>query len=144
MQVVGFLNDKEETDVLAALRCPDVGRLNEVVIAFAEFIESAEGNYAFYFNIFRMLQKLIADLGSLNANRDTETLMKAVSKRFSETTDFNIMFTCFLVARIGIRYCGTVARPSAFAASMETMWSMGVTASATLFSCDIAQMTRLF
>jgi hypothetical protein len=108
MQVVSFLKDKEETDALAALMRLDFARLNEVITVFRRFIKSAEGNYVSYSNIFPMLQKLMADLSALHANKHTETLMNAVSRRFSETTDVNIIFICFLVTPIGKRYYNTV------------------------------------
>jgi hypothetical protein len=61
--VVGFLNDKEETEALATLKRLDVGKLNEVRTAFTRFTKSAERNSASYFNMVRMLQKLIDNLG---------------------------------------------------------------------------------
>jgi hypothetical protein len=40
-----------------------------------------------------MLEKLMANLGALPANKHAEALMNAVSRHFSETTDVNIIFT---------------------------------------------------
>jgi hypothetical protein len=61
-QVVGFLKDKEEMKSLAALKCPDVGRLNEVIIVFLRFVKSEEGNSVSYFNVFPMLHELMSNL----------------------------------------------------------------------------------
>jgi hypothetical protein len=91
-----------------------------------------------------LLQKPIANIGSLRANKHAETLIKAVSKRFSRTTDLIIIFTCFLVTPDGRRYDSDVPRPGAFAASMEAIWNRGIAALATVFSSDVAQMTHLF
>jgi hypothetical protein len=68
-----------------------------------------------------MLEKLMANLGAVRANKHAEALMNAVSRRFSETPDVNIIFKCFLVTPIGKRCYNAVTRPSDFAASMETM-----------------------
>jgi hypothetical protein len=73
-----------------------------------------------------MLEKLMANFGAVRANKYAEALMNAVSMRFSETTDVNIIFTCFLVTPIGKTYYSAVTRPSEFAPSMETMWKKGV------------------
>jgi hypothetical protein len=100
MQVVSFLKDKEETDALAALMPVDFARLNEVMAVFRRFIKSAEGNSVSYSNIFPMLEKLMANLDAARANKHAEALVNAVSRRFSETTDVNIIFTCFLVTPI--------------------------------------------
>jgi hypothetical protein len=99
----------------------DFARLNEVMAVFRRFIKSAEGNSVSYSNIFPMLEKLMANFGALHANKHTEALMNAVSRRFSETTDVNIIFTCSLVTPIGKTYYGAVTRPGEFTASMETM-----------------------
>jgi hypothetical protein len=112
MQVVSFSKDKEETNTLAALMQFDFAKLNEVMAVFRRFIKSAEGNSVSYSNIFPMLEKLMANLGALRANKHAEALMNAVSRRFSETTDLNIIFTCFLVAPIGKTYYSAVPRPS--------------------------------
>jgi hypothetical protein len=144
MQVVSFLKDKEETDALAALMGLDFARLNEVMSAFRRFIKSAEGNPVSYSNILPMLDKLMAHLGAARANKRTETLMNAVSRRFSETTDMNIIFTCFLVTPIRKTYYSAVTRPSEFAASMETMWKKGVVTLSKAFHYDSAQMICLF
>jgi hypothetical protein len=143
-KVGGFLKDKEETEAMAALNHLDVGRLNEVLAIFTGFVKSVEGNSVSYFNIFPMLQKLMANLGSLRANKHTETLMKAVSERFSRTTDLNMIFTCFLVTPDGKRYYSDVPQPGAFVASMEAMWNRGVAAFAAAFSYSVAHMTDLF
>jgi hypothetical protein len=144
MQVVSFLKDNGETDALAALMRLDFARLNEVMAVFRRFIKSAEGNSVSYSSIFLMLEKLMADLGALRANKHAEALMNAVSRRFSETTDMNILFTCFLVTPIGKRYYSAVTRPSQFAASMETMWKKGVVTLSKAFHYDVAQMISLF
>jgi hypothetical protein len=143
-KLVGFLKDKEETEAMAALNRLDVGTLNEAMGIFTRFVNSVEGNSVSYFDIFPMLQKLMANLGSLHADKHAETLMKAVSKRFSRETDLNIIFTYFLVASDGKRYCNDVPPPGAFAASMEAMWNRGAASLATAFSYDVAQMTNLF
>jgi hypothetical protein len=70
--------------------------------------------------------------------------MNAVSRRFSETMDVNIIFTCFLVTPNGKRYYSVVTRSSEFAASMETMWKKGVVTLSKAFSYDVAQMISLF
>jgi hypothetical protein len=144
MQIVSFLKDKGETDALAALMQFDFARLNEVIAVFRRFIKSADGNSVPYSNIFPMLEKLMANLGALRANKHAETLMNAVSRRFAETTDVKIIFTCFLVTPIGKRYYSAVARPSEFAASMETMWKKGVVTLSKTFSYEVAQMISLF
>jgi hypothetical protein len=91
-----------------------------------------------------MLEKLMANLGAVRADKHAESLMNAVSRRFSETTDVNVLFTCFLVRPIGKTYHNTVGRPSEFAASMETMWKNGVVTLSKAFHCDVAQMINLF
>jgi hypothetical protein len=90
-----------------------------------------------------MLEKLMAHLGALCANKHAEALMNAVSRRSSETTDMNIIVTCFLATPIGKRYYSAVTRPSEFAASMETMWKKGVVTSSKAFHYDVAQMVSL-
>jgi hypothetical protein len=144
MQVVSFVKDKEETDALAALMRLDFARLNKVMTVFRRFIKSAEGNFVSYSNIFQILEKLMANLGALRANKHAEALMNAVSRRFSETTDVNIIFTRFLVTPIGKRYYSAVTRPSEFAANMETMWKEGVVTLSKAFHYDVFQMTSLF
>jgi hypothetical protein len=104
MQVVTILNDEEETDALAALMRLDFARPNEVMAVFRRFIKSAEGNSVSYSNIFPMLEKPMANLGAVRANRHAEALMNAVSRRFSGTTDAKMILTCFLVTPIGQRY----------------------------------------
>jgi hypothetical protein len=89
-KVVGFLKDKEGTEVMAALGRLNVGRLNEVLAIFTRFVKSVEGNSVSYFDIFRMVQKLMANLGPVLANRHAETLMNVGSQRFSRTTDLNM------------------------------------------------------
>jgi hypothetical protein len=91
-----------------------------------------------------MLEKLMANLGAVRANKHAEALINAVSRRFSDTTDVNIIFACFLVTPIGKRYDSAVTRPSEFAASMETMWKKGVVTLSKAFHYDIAQMIGLF
>jgi hypothetical protein len=91
MQVVSFLKDREQTDALAALKGLDVGRLNEVIIVFAQFIKSAEGSSGSYFNMFPILQKRMDNLESPRASKHAETLVKAASKRSSEMRDLNII-----------------------------------------------------
>jgi hypothetical protein len=129
---------------MAALNRFDVGRLNEVLAIFAHFVKSAEGNSVSYYDIFPMLQQLIANRGSLPAKNHTETLVKAVSERFSRTRDLNIMFTCFLVTPYGERYYSHFPRPDAFAASMKAMCNHGIATLPTTFSDNVAQMTDLF
>jgi hypothetical protein len=129
---------------MAALNRLDIGRLNEVLAIFMRFVKSVEGKSVSYFDIFSMLQKLIANLGSLCANKHAETLVKAVSERFSRTTDLNIIFTCFPVTPDGKRYYNEVPRPGAFATSMEVMWNRGVAALTDAFSYGVAHMTDLF
>jgi hypothetical protein len=111
---------------------------------FRRFIKSAEGNSVSYSNIFSMLDKLMDDLGALHANKRAETLRNAVSRRFSETTDVNIIFTCFLAMPIGKRYYSLVTRSSESAASMETMWKKGDVTLSKAFHYDVAQITILF
>jgi hypothetical protein len=91
-----------------------------------------------------MLEKLMANLGGLRANKHAEAFMSAVSRRFSETMYVNIIFTCFLVTPIGKTSLSAGTRPSEFAASMETMWKKGVITLSKSFHCDVAQMISLF
>jgi hypothetical protein len=91
-----------------------------------------------------MLEKLMANLGVVRANKHAEALLNVVSRRFSETTNVNIIFTCFLVTLIGKTYYSVVTRPSEFAASMETMWKKGLVTLSKAFHYDIAQMISLF
>jgi hypothetical protein len=91
-----------------------------------------------------MLEKLMANLGAVRANKHAEALMNAVSWRFSETMDVNIIVTCFLVTPIGKRYDSAVTRPSKFAASMEMMWKKGVVTLSKAFHYDVAQIISLF
>jgi hypothetical protein len=72
-KVVGCLKDKEETEAMVALNHLDVGRLNEVLAIFRRFLKSVEGNSVSYFDIFPMLQKLMANLGSLRAMMGKDT-----------------------------------------------------------------------
>jgi hypothetical protein len=144
MQVVSFVKDKGETDALAALMRLDFARLNKVMAVFGWFIKSAQENSVSYSHIFPMLEKLMANLGALRANKHSETFMNAVSRRFSETTDMNMIFTCFLVTPIEKRYYSAVMRPIEFAASMETMWKKGVVTLSKAFHYDVAQMISLF
>jgi hypothetical protein len=137
---------KKETDALAlaALMRLDFARLNEVMAVFRQFIKSAEGNHVSYSNILPMLEKLMASFGPLRANKHAEALMKAVSRRFSEAMDANIIFTCFLVRPIGKRHYSVVTRSSKFAASMKTIWKRGVVTLSKAFSYEIARITSLF
>jgi hypothetical protein len=144
MQVISFLKDKEETDTLAALMRFEFARLNEVMAVFRRFIKSAKGNSVSYSNILPMSEKLMTNFGALRANKHAEALMNTVSRRFSETTDVNIIFACFLVTPIGKRHYSVVTRPSEFAASMETTWKKGVVTLSKAFYYDVAQMTSLF
>jgi hypothetical protein len=134
----------EETDALAALMRLDFAKLNEVMAVFRRFIQSPEGNSASYSNIFLMLEKLKARLGTLHADKHAEALMNAVSRHFSETRDVNIIFACFLVTPIGKGYYGAVTRPSELAARMEEMWKKGIVTLSKAFHSDAAQMTNLF
>jgi hypothetical protein len=122
----------------------DFARLNEVMAVFRRSIKWAEGNSVSYSNVFSMLEKLMAHLGALRANKHAEALINAVSRRFSETTEVNIMVTCFLVTPIGKRYYSDVTQPSGFAARMEAMWKKGVVTLTKAFSYDVAQMISLF
>jgi hypothetical protein len=122
----------------------DFARLNEVMAVFRRFIKSAEGTSVSYSNTSTTLEKLMANLAAVRANKHAEAFMNAVSRRFSETTDVNIIFTCFLVTPIGKTYYSAVTRPSQFAASMETMWKKGAATLSKAFSCDVVQMTSLF
>jgi hypothetical protein len=101
MQAVSFSKDKEETDALAALMRLDFARLDEAMTVFRLFIKSAEGNSVSSSCIFPTSEKLMANLGALRANKHTRALMNAVSRRFSETMDVNIVFTYFLVTELG-------------------------------------------
>jgi hypothetical protein len=144
MQIISFLKDKEETDALAALMQLDCARLNEIMAVFRRLLKSEEGNSVSYSNILPMLEKLMANFGALHANKHAEALMNAASRRFSETMDVNIIFTCFLVTPIGKRYYSAVTRSSEFTESMETIWKKGVVTLSKVFSYDVAQMTSLF
>jgi hypothetical protein len=144
MEVVSFWNDKEETDALAALMRLDFAWRNEIMAVFRRFIKSAEGKSVSYSNIFPMLEKFMANFGALHANKYAESLMNVVSRRFSETMDVNIIFTCFLVTPIRKRYYSVVTRSSEFATSMKTMWKKGLVTLSKAFSYDVAQMASLF
>jgi hypothetical protein len=133
-----------ETEALPALNCFTIARLNEAIIIFTMFIKCAEGNFISCFDIFPNLQKFMANLGPLRANKHAETLMQAVSERFSQTMDGNIIFICCLVTPIGKKYSGIVQRPSAFAASTAVLWKQGVDTLGKAFSYDIAQIINLF
>jgi uncharacterized protein (UPF0210 family) len=111
---------------------------------FRRFIKSAEGNFVSYSDIFPMLEKLIAHLGALHANKYAEALINSVSRRFSETTGVNIIFACFLVTPIGKRYYSAATQPSEFAAIMETIWKKGTVTLSKAFHYDVAQMISLF
>jgi hypothetical protein len=100
-QVIGFLNGNRETEVLAAMNCLDIARLNEVIVIFTRFIKCVHGNSISYLDIFPMLPKLMVDLGSLRANKHAETLMQTLSERFSRTADLDVMFVCDLVMPAG-------------------------------------------
>jgi hypothetical protein len=63
--------------------------------------------------------------------------MNAVSRRFSETMDVNILFTCFLVTPIEKRYYIVVTRSSEFAPSREKMWKKGLVTLSKAFSYDV-------
>jgi hypothetical protein len=93
-QVINLLKENREAGELASLNRLDIARLNEVKVIFTRFIKYVEGNSISYLDIFPMLQKPMVNLGSLHANRHTETLMQAVSERLSRTTDLNAMFAC--------------------------------------------------
>jgi hypothetical protein len=82
MQFVSFLKDKEKIDPLVAMMRLDFARLNEIMAVFKRFIKSAEGNPVSYSTIFPLLEKLMANLGALRANKHAEALMNAVSRRF--------------------------------------------------------------
>jgi hypothetical protein len=56
----------------------DFARLNEVMAVFRWFIKSAEGNSLSYSTIFPMLEKLMANLGVVRANKHAEALVNAV------------------------------------------------------------------
>jgi hypothetical protein len=86
----------------------------------------------------------MANFGAVGANKHAEALMNAASRRFSETTDVNIIFTCFLVTPIKKTYYSAVTRPSEFAASMETMWKKGVVTLSKAFHYDVAQIISFF
>jgi hypothetical protein len=146
MQIVSLLKDKEETDALAlvTLMRLDFARLNEVMTVFRRFIKSAEGNSVSYSNIYPISEKLMANLGALRANKHAKVLMNAVSRRFSETTNVNIISACFLVTPIGTTYYSAVTPPSEFAASMETIWKKGVVTLSKAFHYDVVQMISLF
>jgi hypothetical protein len=133
-QMIGFLNENRETEVLAALSRLDIARLNQVMVIFTRFIKYMEGNYNSYCDIFPMLQKSMVDLGSLRANNHAETLMQTVSERFSQTTDLNVIFACCLVMPAGKNYYEAIERPSPFAASMEAMRQQGIDTLAKVFS----------
>jgi hypothetical protein len=85
----------------------------------------------------------MVNLGPLRANKHTETLMQALSERFSRTTDLNLIFVC-LVMPAGKKHSGAIERPSPFAASMEAVLQQGIDTLAKVFYSDIAEMIRLF
>jgi hypothetical protein len=142
-KVFRLLNEKEETDALAALMRLDFAGLSEVMVVFTWLAKSAERNAVSDSNLFPVLEKVIANLGARRANKHAEALINAVSRRFSEITDVNIIFTCFLVTPIGKRYHSAVKQPSESAASLETMWKKGVVTLTKMFYCDVAQMISI-
>jgi hypothetical protein len=70
--------------------------------------------------------------------------MQTVSKRFSRTTDLNVIFVCCLVTPAGIGDSGAIQRPRSFAAGMKAMWQPGIDTLAKVFSYNVAGMTELF
>jgi hypothetical protein len=132
-QAVGSLKDKEEGNAMAALNRFDVGRLNKVLDVFARFAKYLEGNSVSCFDIFSMLQTLIANQGSLHTNKHAETLTKAVSGHFSRATDSHMMFACFRMIPAGKWCYGDVPRPGALAASMDVVWNRVTAALTTAF-----------
>jgi hypothetical protein len=88
--------------------------------------------------------RLMANLSARRANKHAEALMNAVSRRFSETTDANIIFACFLVTPTWKRYHSVVTRSSEFAVGMETMWKKAVVTLSKVFYYEVAQMISLF
>jgi hypothetical protein len=82
--------------------------------------------------------------GTYACQKHTETLMTAVSERFSRTTDLNIIFACCLVTMVGKRYYGAIQQWDVFVSSMEVMWRPGVSPLARALSCNVIQMTSLF
>jgi hypothetical protein len=143
-QMIGFLKENRETEALAALNRLDITRLNEVMIVLTRFIRCLEENCISNFDIFPMLQKLMVNLGSLCANKQTETLIQTVSEHFSRTTDLNVIFVCALVTPAGKKSSGAIERPNPFAASMEAMWQQGIDTLANMFSYNVAEMIMLF
>jgi hypothetical protein len=144
MPLVGFLKDKEETEAMAALNGLDVGRPNEVMAVFRCLGKSAEGNSVAYFDIFPMLQKLMANLGPLRVKKHAEALMKAVSECLSRITDFNKIFTYCLATLAGKKYTGDLPQSGAFGARMGAIWNRRVAALAMSVSSDGGQVSRLF
>jgi hypothetical protein len=86
----------------------------------------------------------MADLRSLHGNKRAEILMQAVRDRFSQKPELNVIFISFLVTPARKRYCGTIQRPSLFAASMETMRQQRVDTLVKVFSYDATEIIRLF
>jgi hypothetical protein len=86
----------------------------------------------------------MVDLGSLHANKHTGILMQTISGRFSQTTDLNVIFVCYLVMPGGKKYYDAVERPSGFAASMQAMWQQGIGRLVEMFSYGVAEMITLF
>jgi hypothetical protein len=93
-QMVGFLKENGETEGRASLNRLDISRPNKVMILFALFIKYVEKNFVFYFGRFPMLQKCVANSGSLYANKHAHILMHAASDRFSRITDLHIISFC--------------------------------------------------
>jgi hypothetical protein len=120
-QMINFLMEGGETEALAALNRLDIARLNDVIVIFTRFIKCVEGNFISYLERFPKWQKPLVDLRSMGSNKYAETLMQAVSARFSQTTDLNVIFVCCLVASAGKKYWGAIERPSLFSASIEAM-----------------------
>jgi hypothetical protein len=128
-QVIGFLNENRETEVLTALNRLDIVRLNEVIVIviFTRFIKCVERNSISCFDKFPMLQKLMFDLGSLRANKHAETPILTVLERFSRTADLNVIFVCCLVTPAGKKYDGAIEQLSRFSAGMEAMCNRAAT-----------------
>jgi hypothetical protein len=52
-EMIGLLNENREPEVLAALNCLGIARLNAVMAIFTQFIKYVEGNFGPYFDIFQ-------------------------------------------------------------------------------------------
>jgi hypothetical protein len=102
--VIRFLTENGEMEALASLNRLDIAWVNELMVIFTQFVTSVEGHSVSYFDIFRMLQKLMVHSGSLHANKHAKTIVQTLSGHFSRTTNLNVIFIYCLMTPAGKKY----------------------------------------